>query len=54
LGSGSDGGDYEVVVNGIDACLAAGIFHYETYTVSEVREYPEKRKWLESHRFCFR
>ena len=30
---------YEAFVNGADACLAASIFHYETYTIREVKEY---------------
>lgn len=30
---------YEAFVNGADACLAASIFHYGTYTVGEIREY---------------
>jgi cyclase len=30
---------YEAFVNGADACLAASIFHYETYTIKEIKEY---------------
>lgn len=30
---------YEAFVNGADACLAASIFHYGTYTVGELKEY---------------
>ena len=30
---------YDAFVCGADACLAASIFHYETYTVSEIKEY---------------
>ncbi|MEA1944610.1 MAG: imidazole glycerol phosphate synthase subunit HisF [Euryarchaeota archaeon] len=30
---------YEAFVNGADACLAASIFHYGTYTVGEIKEY---------------
>ena len=30
---------YEGFVNGADACLAASIFHYGTYTVGEIKEY---------------
>ncbi|HUV02661.1 MAG TPA: imidazole glycerol phosphate synthase subunit HisF [Desulfobacteria bacterium] len=30
---------YEAFVNGADACLAASIFHYETYTINEIKEY---------------
>jgi len=30
---------YEGFVNGADACLAASIFHYGTYTVDEIKEY---------------
>jgi cyclase len=26
-------------VNGADACLAASIFHYGTYTVGEIKDY---------------
>ena len=34
---------YEAFVNGADACLAASIFHYGTYTVGEVKDYLRKR-----------
>jgi len=30
---------YEAFVNGADACLAASIFHYGTYTVGEIKDY---------------
>lgn len=30
---------YEAFVNGADACLAASIFHYNKYTVGEIKEY---------------
>jgi len=30
---------YDAFASGADACLAASIFHYETYTVSEIKEY---------------
>ena len=30
---------YDAFANGADACLAASIFHYETYTVDEIKEY---------------
>ena len=30
---------YEGFVNGADACLAASIFHYGTYTVGEIKDY---------------
>jgi len=30
---------YDAFVCGADACLAASIFHYETYTVGEIKEY---------------
>ena len=30
---------YVAFASGADACLAASIFHYETYTVSEIKEY---------------
>jgi cyclase len=30
---------YEGFVNGADACLAASIFHYEQYTVREIKNY---------------
>lgn len=30
---------YEAFVNGADACLAASIFHYEKYTIEEVKAY---------------
>ena len=30
---------YDVFVSGADAGLAASIFHYETYTVDEIKEY---------------
>jgi cyclase len=34
---------YEALVNGADACLAASIFHYGTYTVGEVKAYLTKK-----------
>lgn len=34
---------YEAFVNGADACLAASIFHYGTYTVGDVKSYLSKR-----------
>jgi cyclase len=34
---------YEAFVNGADACLAASIFHYGTYTVGEVKAYLRKK-----------
>jgi len=34
---------YEAFVNGADACLAASIFHYEKYTVGEIKEYLRKK-----------
>lgn len=30
---------YEAFVNGADACLAASIFHYGTYTAGEIKDY---------------
>ena len=30
---------YDAFECGADACLAASIFHYETYTVGEIKEY---------------
>jgi len=30
---------YEAFVNGVDACLAASIFHYGEYTIKEAKEY---------------
>ena len=30
---------YKAFVNGADACLAASIFHYEKYSIGEVKEY---------------
>jgi len=30
---------YETFVNGADACLAASIFHYGTYTDGELKDY---------------
>jgi len=34
---------YDAFVNGAGACLAASIFHYETYTVGEIKEYLKGR-----------
>jgi cyclase len=34
---------YEAFVNGADACLAASIFHYGTYTVGEIKAYLRKK-----------
>ena len=34
---------YEAFVNGADACLAASIFHYGTYTVGEIKDYLRKK-----------
>jgi cyclase len=34
---------YEAFVNGADACLAASIFHYGTYTVGAVKDYLRKK-----------
>jgi len=30
---------YEAFINGVDACLAASIFHYGEYTIKEAKEY---------------
>ena len=34
---------YEAFVHGADACLAASIFHYGTYTVGEIKDYLRKK-----------
>jgi cyclase len=34
---------YDAFECGADACLAASIFHYETYTVGEIKEYLQGR-----------
>ena len=38
-GAGNRAHMYDAFVNGADACLAASIFHYEKYTIKEVKEY---------------
>ena len=34
---------YDGFVNGADACLAASIFHYGTYTVGEIKNYLKEK-----------
>jgi cyclase len=42
-GAGNIDHMYEAFFNGADACLAASIFHYETYSIREVKEYLRER-----------
>ena len=37
---------YEAFMNGANACLAASIFHYRTYTVGEIKDYLRGKGFL--------